>query len=226
MTTYNIYNSEDLLYPLDENEMEQLNNTWDFLKKFQFNTIGVTEYRKKIINKISKSVNKEDFYLYEKIAEKMMWNLRDKVKYLFNECSECIDYTEKLNETGLMTIMDKFYDDNSYRSYINKLILIDDNNNKIHYKKMEGSSCIFKQNKMNETIWIAMTDRNLYEKIIREPKKIQLVDSANYYHGYDYGLPNLNFGKPFIQSDSYRLKRIEKMYYNKNAENNWFKLIR
>ncbi|AYV75661.1 MAG: hypothetical protein Terrestrivirus2_169 [Terrestrivirus sp.] len=226
MTIYNIYNSEDLLYPLDEDEIEQLDNTWNFLKKFQFNTIGVTEYRKKIINKISKSIDKENFYSYEKIAEKMMWNLRDKVKYLFNECSECIDHTEKLNETGLMTIMGKFYDDNSYRSYINKLILIDDNNDKIHYKKMEGSSCIFNQNKMNETIWIVMTDKNLYEKIIKEPKKIQLVDSPNYYHGYDYGLPNLNFGKPFIQSDSYRLRRIEKMYYDKNAENNWFKLIR
>ena len=35
------------------------------------------------------------------------------------------------------------YNDNSYRSFINKLILVDNINNNFYYKNMEGSAPIF-----------------------------------------------------------------------------------
>lgn len=220
----NIYNDSNLSHPLNDDELAMIDLVWDFVDKFHFNTLNVTTYRKNIINLINESINEDDFFIYEKICEKLYWNLRNKVKYLFDDQDDCIILTKNLCQDGLDEIMELFHNDNSYRSFINKLVLIDDVNKQISYKKMEGSSHIFNKNKLNDVVWIAMNKLD-YEKMLTDPKKIQLINSSNYYYGYDYGLPNLNFGKPFMQSDDFRMRRIKKMYYDKKSEENWFKLI-
>lgn len=221
----NIY-KDNVIYPLTDNEINKLDDVWNFINEFHFVTISLNEYRKNIINIIRNKYSLNEFLDYENIMEKILWNLQAKTKYLFQECQNCINHVDNLNDAGMNTVMDKFYDDNSYRSFINKLVLINDKDNEIYYRKMEGSSNIFTQNEFNTKLWMALNNRNRYEKIMNDPKKINLIEIPGYYYLHDYALPNLNFAKPFIQSTKHRYERIRKMYYDDNAENNWFKLIK
>jgi hypothetical protein len=219
-----IYTDANLKYPLTSREYELVidNSVWNFINLFYFMTYSVTEYRNKIINNINNNIKEDEFFILEIICEKLLWNLKDRIKYLYD--NNCILYEEEFTEEGMNNIMNYFYDDTSYRSFINKLILIDDINNKIYYKKMEGSSPIFKQNDLNSQLWLILGNRDLYEKIMTDPNKIKSVIPSMYYYCNDYAFPNLNFGKPFIQSDNYRKKRINLMYYQNKENINWCKL--
>lgn len=231
---FSVYTNESLKYPLNNNEYDKIGVVWSFLNRFMSAIISVSEYRKKLISSIREECNEDDFFKMEIICEKLLWNLIDKVKYLYKDNDFCIDCITDLNENGIDEILDKFYEDNSYRSFINKLILIDDTKGKIYHRPMEGSASLFKNNEMNSKVLKILAHRKLYEQIMKNPKKIQLVETPKYYICGDYGFPNLNLGKPFIQSDNFRRKRIKNMYYNetyakneklRTSENYWYKLM-
>jgi hypothetical protein len=54
---------------------------------------------------------------------------------------------------------------------------------------------------------------------------IDELDIEPYYNNieFDYPFPNLNTIKPFAVDRNTRMEKIQKMYYDKNAEENWFK---
>lgn len=221
-------------YDYTENELLLMDKKiWDFTNLFNFCTYGVTSYRKCIINLINDNINEDDFYEYEILLEKMLWNLKEKTKYLFSHCCDNIiikelSYTnKKIYKNKMNEILSCYSQDNAYRSFINKLILVDDINKKLYYKKMEGNNYIFTKNEFNIKTWIPFKSNNctLYDSIMNDPKKITFIDIPKYYYSYDYPFPNLNFGKPFIYSEKFRKYRINQLYYSDNCEENWFKLL-
>lgn len=223
-----IYRDNHLKYPLSELEYEKINDVWKFINEFNFLTYNLHEYRSHIINIIKKNYSIDEFYNLEIIAEKLFWNLRDRAYHIFLENDNIRNKNELLNlkEGSYEESLDSMYNDHSYRSFINKLILIDNINNKYYYKRIEGSAPIFNKNKFNLYTSVVFFNRSLYEKIMdNNIEGIKDIAIPNYYYEYDYPFPNLNFGKPFIHTKKYRIDKIRKMYYDQNAEKNWFKLL-
>jgi len=179
-----------------------------------------------LINEINNKYDLDDFYDLELIIEKLLWNLKNKLNYLYQDEQNCINQIFSLDEKGLESCLNKFYDDNSYRSFINKLILMSDTNNKIYHRNMEGSNDIFNKNDLNLRTWYSLKDKTTYESVITDPKKVKTINVPSLYYTLDYGFPNLNFGKPFIQSGGFRRNKIKKMFYDNDSEKNWFKLIK
>jgi hypothetical protein len=237
-----IYQDNILKFPLIDDEVILLSEIWEFLKLFEFNTYTLNEYRQNLIKNISSKFPLSKFNLYENIIEKLFWNLRWLVyPYFFNNEYSEKAYCKLINEekipNSLLEIQhdsydkfdlykDKLNESTSYRSFINKLLIIDDKTNNIYFKKQEGSSDIFFKNEFNLRTSSILFDRNLYEKIMLNPSLIKTIDLPKSYHEYDYAFPNLNFCASFIGSNKYRQKRIELMYYSNDSEKNWFKLIR
>ena len=226
----NIYNSPTLTYPLLDTDYEKLDEVWEFIENFNNSSCTLHGYRSKIIETMKQKYTCEEFYILELIAEKLFWNLRNKTYKIFfiednQNTGRNIDDLLGIKEGTREEMLDYMYNDNSYRSFINKLILIDDVNNKCYYKKIEGSANIFNKNPFNLYTATVLFNRNLYESVMENPEKINNIYVPEYYYEHDYPFPNLNFGKPFIQTQGFRMKRINKMYYDVNAEGNWFRLL-
>ena len=250
----NIYNDNLLRYPLTNNEISKVNEVWKLIDIINKPYIYVTEYRKYLIKKIRKYYTVEKFYEYEFIINKLFWNLRWLIFPLFinenfteneyytfiknnygnnNEIPKSLSLCESVsynNEDDLDKKLKSAHEylDIYYRSFINKLIIVDRDDKKIYYKKMDGSSNIFAKNYFNVYCMMILFDRKLYEKIMKNPYVIKNkeIELSNYYYQYDYGFPNLNFCKYQIGSVQSKLDRIKKMYYNKfNDFEFWYKII-
>lgn len=228
----NIYNNPIFKYPLSSNEINQLGAVWKFIKVFNKPFLYLTDYRNYLIKKINKMYTLEEFYLYESIANKLLWNLRYILLNQFNvksmeEISKCkqIKYKNSSDLDEKIKRIDSYLG-NYYRSFINKLIIVDQSNHIIHYKKMEGSSNIFQKNEFNLLSMYIFMNRKLYEKIIYDPNEYKKImnELPEYYYQYDYAFPNINLCCYKIGIDDSRKYRIKKMYYDKNPEI-WVKII-
>jgi hypothetical protein len=214
-----IYRDNKLRYPLDDNEHKLLDQAWQLLDLYKNGIVCMHKYRKNIIKTIKYKYTAEKFLKLENILDKLFWNLRHKLN-IFNK-SNIVEY--KLNELNL--VKDKLKLDTYYRSFINKIINIDDVNEKIYYKKMEGSAAIFDKNAFNLLTSSIFMDKNIYTNIMHNTENISNIKLLEHYYQLDYAFPNLNLCHPLIGSQKFRLKKINKMYFDKNAENNWFTLI-
>lgn len=215
-----IYKHKKLNFPLTDEEYNLISDVWNFINKFKIGHITMHEYRNKIINQIKNNYSLNEFTEFEKIAEKIYWNLRNKLIKNYK------DYEEfDLNEYD--KIKEKLMKENYYRSFINKIINIDLDNKKLLYKKMEGSAPIFTKNINNCIISEIFYNRKLYEYVMKNKLNIDeiKIKIPKIYYQMDYAFPNLNICKPFIYKDNHRISRIQSMYYDNNCENNWTNLI-
>lgn len=237
-------------YPLTDKEYSIINKVWAFIQIFNKPYIYITDYRNYLIKKIRKRYTLEEFYLYESIANKLYWNLRwllfplflnpnmtkhEYDNFNFNKYTEIPDSLTKCKKMKYYDPddLDKklkdgdLYNDNYYRSFINKLIIIDQQNKTIYHKLMEGSANIFNKNNFNLVTWTILMDENLYNKIIDDPYNIKKlnIELPVYYHQQDYGFPNLNFCVYSFGSAEDHIDRIDKMYYKNKNGKFWFKLI-
>ncbi len=116
-----------------------------------------------------------------------------------------------------------------YRSFINKLMIVDKEKKELILKPMEGSPDIFSKNYFNLLTSHILFSKSLYEQIMKDPFLIRRkeVPLSEFYYQYDYAFPNLNYCKYLIGTDKDRIERIQKMYYYKGEPKakNWFKLI-
>jgi hypothetical protein len=223
----NIYTDYSLVYPLTNDEEEIIDKVWKFLDIFSYPTPYLTDYREYLIGKINQKYNCDDFYLYESIANKLFWNLRMVVVEIFK--SKGSENCQQIRYHGSEDLEDKLRGikirlGNYYRSYINKLIIVDRENQIIYYKKMEGSPDIFTKDKLNVFTLFVLLNRKLYEKIMINPKKIKKIQIPYFYYQQDYGFPNLNCCSYSIDDKKSKIKRIKKMYYN-DSQKYWFRLI-
>lgn len=246
-----IYKSKILKYPLDKGEELLLNEVWRFINNFKLQSVFKARYRDKIIKRIRKKYTLHEFYLYESIANKLFWNLRwlifplwlnvNMTQRLYKEfIANNYNFYKKIPEPLTRCTEEEYYDSFNikdhkiyestyYRSFINKIVMIDKKNGKIYFKDQEGSSHIFRQNYFNLMTMTILFDRRLYETIMRDPYQLKSMNIAlpQYYDQQDYCFPNLNLCVYKIGTKKDRLNRIEKMYYNKDGDKAkyWFRLI-
>lgn len=249
----NIYNGKHLKYPLTESEMEMIDQVWKFAELFNFRTLYINDYRSSIISIVKPKYSIEQFMEREDILNKFFWNLRWLIFPLWtnenmtkDEYKNFIDHNyknltelpqslllcEKMKYNNRRELQDKIDEyksvNNYYRSFINKLVLIDDTNNLVYTKPIEGSSKIFDKNYFNLLTSTILTDRKLYEEIMSDPYKIKTrkIKLPEFYYEYDYPFPNLNFCAYNVHNDEERANRIRRLYYVDRAERNWYKLVR
>lgn len=219
-----------VLYELSSDEQNQLDNVWDFINKFKKGSYTLHEYRIKVIKDIKMNYTIDKFDLYERICEKLLWNLRHKLDS--EKLYKC--HKSKWSIGDLDDLIQKMNDEQMYRSFINKIITIDDTTGDVYYKPMEGSSDIFVKNgitKINRLTDKIFRDRDLYENYMNNCSSIlpimeKIEKEDEYYYEFDYAFPNLNYNAPLLGSNEYRKLKIYKMYYDINAEKNWFRLIK
>lgn len=254
MDTQNIYVDKKLKYPLNIDEYNKLDNVWKLINIFSIPYVQITDYRNYLMKTIRKNYTIDQFHELEMIINKLFWNLRWLMFPLFikpkmneneynifiknnydgyDELSDSLILCNKIkydNEDDLDIKIKKIRvnSDTYYRSFINKLVIIDRESKIIYNKKMEGSSEIFGKNFFNLYTMTILFDRNLYEKIMVNPYRAQKyeIELSKYYYQYDYGFPNLNYCAYSIGNNEYKLNRIKKIYYNKSNEfEHWYKLI-
>jgi hypothetical protein len=255
MIINDIYRDKILKYPLTEEEYNLIPKVWKFLKIFKKRFTFISDYRNYVIKKINKKYTPQEFYKYEAILNKMFWNLRWLLFPLWSnqylnksEYKDFIknnyDNLEKLPDYLLLCNFQKYSDSddlknkynmylnesyNYYRSFINKIIMVDKPTKTLITKPMEGSSDIFLKNYFNLFTSQVHFTRSMYEAIVEDPfiVKYQNIELAKFYYQFDYGFPNLNYCTYFFGTDEDRLNRIKKMYYTPKPKRAkyWFKLI-
>jgi hypothetical protein len=220
-----IYRNSRLKYPLSDKEYNDLDKVWKFLEEFKIGVYTLHKFRKKIIETINETYKVDEFFYFEKILDKMFWNLRSEVAQFVDTRN-----VASFDISDMEIVVDKLHDDNYYRSFINKIINIDDKGKKIYYKSIEGSIPFFNNDYFNLLTSFILLDRGLYERVMGEPNNVvsimEHIELPKMYYEYDYPFPNLNMCCPLIGTDEFRIKKINKMYYDKDAENNWFQLIK
>jgi len=229
MSSY-IYTNTILKYPLTYKEYEHIDNVWKFISYFNNSYITLSEYRKYIIKKIRKKYDIDTFYLYESILNKLIWNLKYLISPFFKNSknmNNILNYTDlhNLNYNINKILKNQLY----YRSFVNKLIIINDINNQIIINPIHNSSLIFNNNNLNEIISFVIQNRKIYESIILNPSLINnknIIQIPEFYFQFDYGLPNINYSIYHFGSIEYRKKRINKMYFSTNPEKYWYKIIK
>jgi len=254
MTSLNdIYKSSYLKHPLTEDEYLNINNAWEFLKHFERKEVSLMDYRQRIINKISFLYDVGKFYYYEKILSKMLWNLRwllypiwtdpniSQDKY-WNIVHNSYNNVNRLPYGLLLCKPIKFKDENTinreleklamsrkgyYRSFINKMVIIDKSRNIIYSKPAEGSSSVLMKNYFNLYSFTIFHTRNIYEEFMKDPYNNVNIDIIlpQFYHEQTYPFPNLNFCSYKLGTQNDRKERIRKMYYN-GTDEYWFSLIK
>lgn len=247
----NIYNDKFIKYKLTDGEISMIDEVWEFINIFNFKTTFVTEYRRNIIKIIREKYVLEKFYLLEMIANKIFWNLRwllagvwmgyrehnQYMKFLNNNYNDLTYIPDSLilcdrqkyeTDDQLHQYINSYKTSTYYRSFINKLLMIDSSNHILYTKQIEGSSDIFFKNYFNLLTCTIFYDRELYEKIMRNPLAIteETIQLPEFYYQLDYGFSNLNLCTYEINFD--KKERIKRMYYMdtpEESEANWFKII-
>lgn len=244
------YRDKILKYPLTNQEYEILDKVWEFIDIFNKNYILVSEYKNYLINTFGK-YSPEEFMLLESIANKLFWNLRwllfplwitpdmsendyDKfIKNNYNKINElpyslllckCEKYTNTQDLENKLT-NHEIFNTTYYRSFINKIIMIDKSNKTIITKEFEGSSNIFSKNYFNLLTIFILFNRKIYEAVMKDTYnfKNHKITLPEFYFQYDFGFPNLNFCTYSFGTEKDRLDRIKKFYYSNYK---WTKLIK
>ncbi len=249
----NIYKNINLKYPISDKEYRNFNKVWNLINIYNKPFVSITDKRNYLIKNIRKNYTLDEFYLLENIIDKLFWNLRwiifplfirkkiSKSEYDLIINKNCNKSCKEIPNELLLCEKVKYTDDSDlnikikdiylnnytyYRSFINKILIIDNENKLVYHKKMEGSSTLFSKNLFNLYTMTVLLNRNSYEKVMEDPFNYQKLDIElpHYYYQYDYGFPNLNYCAFNIGNKDYKLNRIRKMYYSKNAEY-WYKII-
>ena len=237
-----IYKDYTLPYQFNKIELDNLIKAWNFFMEFRRIDLSLHHYRKELIKIISSKYTPEEFLLYEGIIDKLYWNLQQRLARIWlndpylNQVPYSLTLSKAepyLNTTQYNYIVNESLKKDFYRSFINKLVVVDKTNSLIYTKDQEGSSNIMGKNYFNLLGSAIMSSIQLYERILHEPHLIIVtnIPLPMYYHQLDYGFPNFSLCAYNIndintkEGMSFRLYKIKKMYYEPNCENNWFKLI-
>lgn len=208
-----IYNMK---YPLSEKEKKILPNVFSFIKTFyKFNVVNpdsfsAYDYRRLIIKKIRDKYSIEEFYKYEKIMNKLYWNLYHKLHKKDKLCDMMITPPRDYN-----------------RSFNNKLIIYNHKTKMFHIERDYIDYKIREKKKLEKKIMSAMMDMDLYLSFYKNPqKKIKKMDK--FYYPLDYPFPNVN--RCFYNENPPKewINRIKKMYFyynNDYIDKYWYQFI-
>lgn len=257
-----IYNNKYIKYRLTEKEEKDIEKVWKFIEKFKNIYLNVTEERQRKIKKIRNEYTPEEFYKNEKTANKILWNIREIIhkyednkntnfivqdkhtqettKFKEQEFEKKIGIIEKKRYTTRNELKRIVYDKNFlekkyYRSFINKLIIVNKKEKIVYKKEMEGTIKFLVENEFNLVTTIIFLNRKIYENIIKSilsnsnkeiKEKIDEIkkNKPQFYYQLDYFFPNINYCCYSIGDKNEWIKRIKKYYYKKN-DDEWFNII-
>lgn len=210
------YINNKFKYKLTPNEINSIDKYWKFIQEFNMDKSILSDYRKKIVNKIQNKYTLEEFIFYERILEKLLFNLQNvlNIKNTYNIIESGND--EKYSINQYLATSNKCF----YRSFMNKCFLV--NNNKILITDTIGSAGDLVKNNYHGILDKIMFNRNLYEKVYLNPTYINSIEPSYLYYNFDYPFPNIFLSEYDLIKN--RKKRIELMYYT--DEKYWFKLIK
>ena len=204
-------------YPLTKIQLSKIEKVWIFIKDFyeietDNNTyyiknkklFGPYEYRRLIIDKISKKYTVNEFYDYEKIINKLYWNLHYRLNITSNNCN--IVKKNKLEKI-------------IKRSFINKSINYNQKNSKYYII----SDYIRNITEKESNLLYSLLNERLYKKIMNNPLTKMKIDFSLYYPN-DYPFPNANRCFYNKNKKDYWKKKIFLMYYSNN-DKYWYNLI-
>lgn len=229
------YQNKHIKYKLTNEELSMIDATFKFLKIFKNKFALIRDYRTHLITTIRNNYTPEQFLQYEIIINKLFWNLRyivselwlnrkinGELPYSLTYCST-ISYDNN-NDLKNKLLLLKTSDNITYRSALNKLIMVDKKQHIIYSKQMEGSDILLSNNGFNCLTFTILFKRQLYEQVITTRK---LPDKLKVYKcniSLDYGFPNMNVCVYNVWDDNEMLERIKKMYYEDN-DKYWCKLM-
>lgn len=202
---------QNVKFPLKLNEIKKLKKVWKFIECFyKFDNVredlwsgkdglfDVYRYRETIIKKIRNKYTAEKFYKYEKIVNKLYWNLKTKLK-IKTKCERKDNY--EIEGYG--------------GSIINKIIMYNDK--KKSYYIMNREKYIQKIYDEKE-IFMAMLSQNKYEQKMLNPD-FKIDDNfIETYYPYDYAFPNISLCFYNKNKKDVWIDRIKKYYYDYNQE--------
>ena len=239
-------------YIFTKKENENMDGAWKLLEILTFNIKYITIYnfRNYIIKYVSENYSIEQFFLYETIIDKLYWNLQYEIAQLLLNISNNNDinninnineipysltlcYKYKIDEIDINKKIDEYKKENNYyKSFVNKLIIIDKQKKILYLKEQEGTPKFMLNNYFNLLGSSIIINRPLYERIINNPSILRhmKIPMSQFYYEIDYAFPNFSLCEYNINDRKERTERIRKMYYifndNKNKDAKyWFKLM-
>ena len=222
-----VYKSDKLKYPLSNKEYDDIDKVWEFINRFNQKYTFLSDYRENIIKEISYNYSVNEFYRYESIASKLVWNLKT-IMDSINKISTGCSHKKFSSDEEKDAIINIFLKNNTYyRSGINKAVIVDSRHHKIITRPTEGSSNILSSNKNNAQIGKIFQKRKKYEKIMSDPYNYNYdkIKIPEFYYEFDYAYPNLNLSVYKVDSKINQIKRIKDMYFIENCERNWFRIL-
>jgi hypothetical protein len=211
-------------FELTLEETTKLDQYWDFIylfsKPINLNDddwfadkdgqiFGAFHYRKYIIKEMQDKYTPEEFYFFEKMLNKMLFNL------LFGFNFKYVNY-----RTPFITEIDLDYN----KSYSNKILLYDEDQNKLmsynkndHYTKLNVL-----QPKLRKLV-STLRDRETYEKIMKNKKYYKKIKFISHYYPDDYAFPNVNLMFYNENKKETWIENIKRLYYVDKCEENWYK---
>lgn len=217
------------MYIITNSEKKELNNTWKFLHYFSnppgkitknwFTQNGIIfgphNYRMYIIHTIQNKYTYQDFYKYEKIINKLFWNLKQKLKNYIKNNKTKYKIRKDINK----------YIKNKYkrnRSFINSYIQYNENNNKLYVLE--------KLSLLDKVCMNIMRNKKDYTKYYNDPEKvINYKNMLELYYNMSYPFPNVN---PMFYNENKKsiwVKKIKKMYYLEKTDKYdkyWYQFIK
>ena len=213
------------MYKLLKKELNILDDFWKFIEIFKVENYklswisGAYGYRRALIKKIRETYSAEDFYKYEVILNKLLWNLLIKVKFDIND----------LRIQSHLYININIGD--TRHSFSHKQYLHNEINDKKYdfrfYPKIVDYDIVNK-------IFYTMSNRKLYDKVINGKKSIKSIEPIvyvnnhpykKYYYPQDYPFPNINLLFYNENKKETWINKINKLYFtnkdNKNIDNGW-----
>jgi len=212
------------MYKLTEKELNNLDNLYKFIDLFLHPKInglaknwfdangsifGAYEYRIYIRNIISNNILLNDFYMYEKILNKLLWNLFKHIKF------NILNITKSAYVINNITDEQKINTKNKYkRSYSHKIWLKDTKKNISYFFKDYPKLLL---NEYIQKIFTVMCNKELYENIMNNKENINnVIPLQTYYYPYDYPFPNINLLFYNRNNKKIWINKIQKLYYNKD----------
>ena len=215
------------MHKLTKNEIIELDNYWNFInifkpeykKNISWINNDVLTYRKYIIKKIRENYTIEQFYIYEKILNKLLHNLLIHIHFDIDKININNKYK---NKKIYKTTYNK---KEGPHSYSHKLYITNLKKN-INYNFFYWTQ-ICKNDTINK-IFTIMRDKNLYEKIMNNKLDLKDIIILEFYHyPNDYPFPNVNLIFYNKNNKKYWIDRIRRLYYtnydkDSNYDKEWY----
>lgn len=210
--------NNNVRYKYTEYELDNIDKAWNLIEELKMKEIEFRKYRDRIIKHVSNNYTIDDFFILEKIIEKLYWNLKEKIKEYLNEKINIKMYNISEFDRAKKTVYDNKH---FYRSYANKTMIIQDKT--IYVKETDLMSTTSDKTKLETYVQKIINNRDVYETIMLsneiDDEIINNLDDQQ-INSFDYPYPNVNTLIYNQENDDIRKKNIKYYYYSDN-DNAW-----